>query len=349
MIRFNCDYGEGAHPKVMQKLADTNFEQTPGYGEDEYCVQAAELIRNECKNNDISVHFIVGGTQTNLIVIASALRTHQGVLSAASGHINVHETGSIEATGHKVLALPDEGGKIKAHQIEKYFLNHIHDESFEHIVQPKMVYISNPTEYGTLYNRDELIAISKVCQQYGLYLFMDGARMGYGLCAEGNDLDLPLITECCDVFYIGGTKVGALFGEAVVIKNDALKQDFRYIIKQRGAMLAKGRLLGLQFIALFEDGLYYEISKHANQLAKRIKTALLEEGYEPFFPSNTNQQFFILPNNLLSKLKEKYSYSTWGKYNDTHSVVRFCTSWATREDAVSALITDIQSYAKNDL
>jgi threonine aldolase len=346
MIRFNCDYGEGAHPRVLQKLADTNFEQTPGYGEDEYCAQAAELIRKECKREDVAVHFIVGGTQTNLIVIAAALRTHQGVISAASGHINVHETGSIEATGHKVISLPDDGGKITAQQIEKYYLDHIHDESFEHIVQPKMVYISNPTEYGTVYNRNELVSISNVCRQYGLYLYMDGARMGYGLCAEGNDLNLPFITECCDVFYIGGTKVGALFGEAVVIKNEELKKDFRYIIKQRGAMLAKGRLLGLQFLALFEDGLYYEISAHADQLAEKIKKAFLDEGYSPLFPSSTNQQFFILPNSLLGKLKEKYSFATWGKFDDTQSIVRFCTSWATKEESVSDLVADIHAYAQ---
>ena len=347
MIRFNCDYGEGAHPRVLEKLIETNFEQTPGYGEDIYCSRAADLIKKRCKRDDIAVHFIVGGTQTNLIVISAALRPHQCAISAVSGHINIHETGAIEATGHKVYVLPDIDGKITAEQIEQVYTDHINDENFEHIAQPKLVYISNPTEYGTIYSREELSAISQTCHKNGLYLFMDGARLGYGLCSKENNLDLPFITECCDIFYIGGTKVGALFGEAVVIVNNDLKKDFRYMIKQKGAMLAKGRLLGLQFLALFENNLYFEISDHTDQLAEKLKNTLLENGYPLLFPSPTNQQFPILPNNLLSVLKEKYSYSFCRKIDEDHSAVRFCTSWAIKEEAVSELIADIRAYSKS--
>ncbi len=346
MIRFNNDYSEGAHPKILEKLIQTNDEQTAGYGEDEYCHQAAGLIRKLCCNENADVHFIVGGTQTNLIVISAALRPHQCVLSASSGHISVHETGAIEATGHKVIALPDTDGKINAEQIEQTWLDHIHDESFEHITQPRLVYISNPTEYGTIYSKKELSEISRVCRKYGLYLYMDGARLGYGLCAKGNDLDLPFIAECCDVFYIGGTKIGALFGEAVVIGNEELKKDFRYIIKQRGAMLAKGRLLGLQFIALFEDNLYFEISEHVVALAEKVRDIFAENGYPFLYPSPTNQQFPILPDAVLPALKEKYAFSTWQKFDADHTVVRFCTSWATKEESVAALREDIRRLPK---
>ena len=254
MIRFNCDYSEGAHERILKKLAETNLEQTPGYGEDHYCAEAAGIIRRLCGREDAAVHFLVGGTQANLTVIASALRSHQGAVGAVTAHINVHETGSIEATGHKVLALPSEDGKITAEQVEELYQAHIRDESFEHTVQPKMVYISNPTELGTIYTRAEMENLYGVCRKYGLYLFVDGARLAYGLAAEGNDLDLKSLAASCDVFYIGGTKVGALFGEAVVILNDELKADFRYHIKQRGGMLAKGRLLGIQFGELLRDG-----------------------------------------------------------------------------------------------
>ena len=269
MIRFNCDYSEGAHERILKKLAETNLEQTPGYGEDHYCAEAAGIIRSLCGREDAAVHFLVGGTQANLTVIASALRSHQGAVGAVTAHINVHETGSIEATGHKVLALPSEDGKITAEQVEELYQAHIRDESFEHTVQPKMVYISNPTERGTIYTRAEMENLYGVCRKYGLYLCVDGARLAYGLAAEGNDLDLKSLAASCDVFYIGGTKVGALFGEAVVILNDELKADFRYHIKQRGGMLAKGRLLGIQFGELLRDGLYFELGAHADRLAAR--------------------------------------------------------------------------------
>lgn len=345
MILFQCDYNEGAHPKVMERLMETNLEQHVGYGEDARCAHAAELIRRACGDDTLAVHFLVGGTQTNMTVIDGALRSHQGVVSAQSGHINCHETGAVESLGHKVLALPHRDGKITAAQIAALCEEHRADASFEHTVQPKMVYISNPTEYGTLYGRQELQELSQVCRQYGLYLFMDGARLGYGLAAPDNELDLPFLAQTCDVFYIGGTKVGALFGEAVVIANEELKTDFRYLIKQKGGMLAKGRLLGVQFEALFENGLYMEISRHAIRLAEKLRAAF-EEMEVPFLVSNrTNQIFPILPDALLERLAEKYGFCYQERVDEEHSAVRFCTSWATPEENVDSLIADLKRLA----
>ena len=343
MIRFNCDYAEGAHERILQRLCGTNLVQTPGYGEDDYCVKAAGLIRQAIGREDAYVQFLVGGTQTNFTVIDAALRPHQGVISAVSGHINGHETGAVEACGHKILAVPGADGKVKAEQVEQLCEAHYKDASFEHMVQPKMVYISNPTEIGTLYTSQELLKLRQVCSKYGLYLFLDGARLGYGLMAEGNDLDLKQIAECCDVFYIGGTKVGALFGEAVVITNPDLKQDFRYIMKQKGAMLAKGRLLGIQFQTLFEDGLYFEISAHADRLAMKLKKAFEEHGCPFLADSVTNQQFPVFPDRELEELAKEFSFNYQERIDEEHSAVRFCTSWATREEDVDALIGRIQS------
>lgn len=342
MIRFNCDYAEGAHERILQKLLDTNLEQTPGYGEDIYCEQARELIRRECESPEAYVQFLVGGTQTNLTVIAAALRPHQGVIAAETGHINIHETGAIEASGHKVLAVPSKDGKVGADQVRRLCRDHYADESFEHMVQPGMVYISNPTEIGTIYDRKELEELKQACEEYGLYLFLDGARLGYGLTSRENDLDLPLLARCCDVFYIGGTKVGALFGEAVVISNPALKKDFRYMIKQRGGMLAKGRLLGIQFLELFTDGLYFEISASANRLAEKLKAAFLEHGCSFLIDSSTNQQFPVFKNTELEQLKRQFSFSFWEKVDEESSAVRFCTSWATREEDVEFLIQTLR-------
>ena len=346
MIYFNNDYSEGCHSCVLEKLIATNMEQTPGYGEDHYCREAADHIRRICENDSLSVHFLVGGTQTNMTVIAAALRPHQGVLCAESGHIHVHETGAVESTGHKVLSLPSSDGKITAQQIEKAVTAHYADGSFEHIVQPKMVYISNPTELGTIYSKAELTAISAVCRAHKLYLFLDGARLGYGLTAKGNDLTMADIARLCDVFYIGGTKVGALFGEAVVFSNLELSQDFRYLIKQRGGMLAKGRLLGVQFSALLEDGLYFEISKKANTLADRIRDTLDSLGYPYLVPGVTNQIFPILPDAVLEKLAKEFSFSEQERVDETHRAIRFCTSWATTEENVTALCEALRSYAK---
>lgn len=343
MIRFQCDYAEGAHPSILKKMEETNFEQTVGYGEDPHCDHARELIKKVCECPDADVHFLVGGTQANFTVIASILRPYQGALSAVTGHINAHETGAVEATGHKVLALPSEDGKITAAQVKEAYDAHWNDDTHEHIVQPGMVYISHPTENGTLYSKDELQALHDVCKECGLPLFVDGARMGYGVMSEAATLTLADIARLTDVFYIGGTKVGALFGEAVVITNPALKKDFRYMIKQNGGMLAKGRLLGIQFEVLFEDGLYFELGKHADKLAMRAKEAFINKGYALRYDSYTNQQFPILPNDHLEKLKEKYSFAFWEKIDEDHSAVRFCMSWATKEEYVDMLIEDIEA------
>ncbi len=289
---------------ILKRLEETNMEQTAGYGEDPYCESARRKIRELCESPEADVHFLVGGTQTNFTVISAILRPHQGVLAAQSGHINVHETGAVEATGHKVLTLPSTDGTICADQVREIWKEHWEDANHEHVVQPGMVYISHPTENGTLYSKEKLTELSKACQELGLPLFLDGARLGYGLMAETSDLTLADVAELTDVFYIGGTKVGALFGEAVVITNPALKQDFRYLIKQRGGMLAKGRLLGLQFETLFTDGLYFELGKRADELALRLKKAFLDKGYGLAYDSYTNQQFPILPEEHLEKLRE---------------------------------------------
>ena len=342
MIYFNNDYAEGCHPKVLEALTKTNFDQTPGYGEDVYCAQAAERIRTLCGREDAAVHFLVGGTQTNMTVIAAALRPHQGALCAVSGHIHVHETGAVEATGHKVLALPSADGKITAQQVRQAVEAHRNDGSFEHMVQPKLVYISNPTELGTLYTLAELTELSETCHELGLYLFLDGARLGYGLMAKGNDVSLPDIARLCDVFYIGGTKVGALFGEAAVITTPTLKEDFRYIIKQHGGMLAKGRLLGVQFDTLLMDNLYFEISAHADALADRLRDTLLSLDVPFLVPGVTNQLFPILPDVVLGKLSEKYVFCEQQRVDEAHRAVRFCTSWATKPEAVDALCNDLR-------
>lgn len=349
MIYFNSDYLEGAHPSVMARLNETNMVQTVGYGEDQYCAAAREKIRAVCQAPEADVHFLVGGTQTNTTVIASILRPWQGVLSADSGHINCHEAGAIESTGHKVITLPAAEGKITAQQVQDYVEWHRNDESTEHIVQPGMVYISNPTEDGTLYTKEELTDLSATCYDCGLCLFVDGARMAYGLASEANDLNLQDYANLCDVFYLGGTKCGALFGEAVIINNPDLDQDFRYAIKQHGAMLAKGRLLGLQFLALLngEDGTgsspYYTMAAKADRQAMRIRAAFEAKGCAMLFDSPTNQQFPILPNSWYNALSEKYAMTLTAKPDAEHTAVRFCTSWATRDEDVDALLADIAS------
>ena len=346
MIRFECDYAEGMHPAILDALIKTNEEQTPGYGVDTHCEHARELIKKACHREDVDVHFLVGGTQTNATIIAAGLRPYQGVLSAVTGHINVHETGAIESYGHKVLPLPSEDGKITAAQISEAWETHIHDGSFEHMVQPGMVYISQPTENGTLYSRKELQEISDVCRRAGLYLFVDGARCGYGLMAEGNDVMLPDLATLADVFYIGGTKVGAMFGEAVVITNPALKKDFRYFIKQHGAMLAKGRLLGIQFLTLFEEKRYFEISAHASRLAEKIHDELKDMGVKFYVDSPSNQQFVILPDAVLEKLKDDFAFEYQARVDDTHSAVRICTCWATKEENVEALLAALRGLLR---
>lgn len=339
MYQFQCDYSEGAHPRIMERLMETNLEQTVGYGMDEYCSKARELVSKAVGRDDVDVHFLVGGTQANATVISSVLRPYQGVICAASGHINVHETGAIEHSGHKVLALPAENGLLKASQIREAMQEHLAEDGPEHTVQPGMVYISFSSEVGTVYSLEQLKSISAVCREYGLPLFIDGARMGYGLMAEGGDVTLADIASLADVFYLGGTKQGALFGEAVVIVNETLKKDFRYNIKQNGGMLAKGRLLGIQFLTLFEDGLYFELSRHAVGLAMKIRDAFRAKGYAFLVDSPTNQQFPVLDNATMDRLSRDFRFSVWQKVDEGHTAVRFCTSWATKPEAVEALIS----------
>lgn len=339
MIRFESDYLEGALPEIMEALVRTNLEQTPGYGEDAHCENAARLIREKCAAPEAAVHFLVGGTQANLTVIAAALRPHQAVMAADTGHIAVHETGSIEATGHKVITLPSPDGKIRAEQIRERVEAHWADATHEHQPQPAMVYISQPTENGTVYSLAELEKISAVCREKGLILFVDGARLGVALACS--DVTLADLARLTDVFYIGGTKLGALFGEAVVITNPALGRDFRYVIKQRGGMFAKGRLLGVMFETLMSDGLYERTGAREVSLAMKLRAAFAEKGWPLMYDSPTNQQFPIVPDAALEKLAEKYSFSDWARTDEAHRAVRFCTSWATRPEDVDELTADI--------
>ena len=342
MIYFHNDYSEGCHEKVLEALTRTNLEQTPGYGTDDYCKEAAELIARACGREDLKVHFLVGGTQANLTVIAAALRPYQAAVCAVSGHINVHETGAVEATGHKVLGLPSADGRITAQQVRDLVAAHRANDSFEHENQPKMVYISNPTELGTLYSLKELEELSAACHDNGLYLFLDGARLGYGLVAKGNDVTLNDLARLCDVFYIGGTKVGALFGEAVVYSNPVLAEDFRYMIKRQGGMLAKGRLLGVQFKALFEDNLYFDIAGHAVRMADKIRSVFDEMGVPYLVSGVTNQIFPILSDEFLAELGKNFMFTEMERVDENHRCVRFCTSWASTEEKVDALCRELK-------
>ena len=346
MIYFNSDYLEGAHPALLEKLNETNMVQTVGYGEDEYCAAAREKIKAACQAPEADVHFLVGGTQTNTTVIAAILRPWQGVLSAVSGHINCHEAGAIESTGHKVITLPTTNGKITAQQVRDYVEWHKHDESTEHIVQPGMVYISHPTEGGTLYTKAELTELYGTCREYGLPLFIDGARLGYGLMADESDMTLPELARLCDVFYIGGTKVGALFGEAVVIMNESLKKDFRFIMKQRGGRMAKGRLLGVQFDSLVTDDLYFKTARHAIEMAHQIRDIFVSAGYPLLFDSPTNQQYPIMPDTELAEIGKRFGYEYWERVDADHSGVRFCASWATKQEHVDALREAVNALKK---
>ena len=343
MIYFTSDYTEGCHERILKRMTETNLEQTPGYGTDHHCANAARYIKQACGREDLDVHFLVGGTQTNLTLIDAALRPHQGAVCAESGHIHIHETGAVEATGHKCLTLPSSDGKITAEQVANLVHLHRIDESMEHTVQPGLVYISNPTEYGTIYSKAELERLSAVCRENGLFLFLDGARLGYGLRCRENDVTLADLANLCDAFYIGGTKVGALFGEALVLTHPALKRDFRYLIKQHGGMLAKGRLLGVQFDALMEDDLYFHIAAHADRLADRMREKFQSLGVPFLVESTTNQLFPILSDAILEKLAGKYVFCEQERVDETHRAVRFCTSWATSEENVEALCADLDA------
>lgn len=345
MISFASDYLEGAHPSVMEALMRTNMEQLPGYGSDPYCERAKEKIRKACGTENAEVFFISGGTQTNMTVITSILRSYQGVVAAQTGHISVHEAGAIEAGGHKVITLPHHEGKISAGDLKDLLDRFYGDETYDHMVFPGMVYISHPTEYGTLYTLRELKEISEVCRENHLPLYMDGARLGYGLASLQTDVSLKDVAELCDVFYIGGTKVGALCGEAVVFSGMKAPDHFFTTVKQRGALLAKGRVLGVQFDALFTDDLYMKISRHAILMAEKLKDALREAGIPFFKDSPTNQQFVILENDMMEKLSSKVSFSFWEKYDETHTVVRFATSWATTEEQIDQLRAAFSAFA----
>ena len=337
-MKFNCDYMEGVHPRILERLVETNLEQTAGYGNDPYCVSAKKKILEACQCPDGEVHFLVGGTQTNATVIAALLHMYDGVLAAETGHVNVHEAGAIEYTGHKVLTLPQKDGKISAESVENYLKWFYADENHEHMVQPGMVYLTHPTEYGTLYTAEELKAIHGICQRYAIPLYVDGARLGYALAARKTDVTLPVLAQNCDIFYIGGTKVGAFCGEAVVIPKKGLIPKFFTTIKQHGALLAKGRLIGIQFDTLFTDVLYQEISAHAIRMADKLKKALMEKGYTMYLDSPTNQQFVLLDNKKKKELLEQVDFDFFENYDSEHTVMRFVTSWATREEDVDRLI-----------
>ncbi|MEG1060376.1 MAG: aminotransferase class I/II-fold pyridoxal phosphate-dependent enzyme [Oscillospiraceae bacterium] len=349
MYTFINDYSEGAHERIIDALVKTNRNQTCGYGMDEYCAEARELIKKKLNNDDSIIHFLVGGTQTNMTVIAALLRAHQGVISAVSGHINVHETGAVEATGHKVLTIPTDNGKITAEQVNRLISAHYADSSAEHTVQPGMVYISNPTEVGTIYSVSELTELKKVCEKYEIPLFLDGARLGCALASESNDLNWNDLTRLTDVFYIGGTKMGALFGEALIFNSPALEKDFRYFIKQRGGMLAKGRMLGIQFAELFRDDLYLELAAHADRLAKKLTDAVRAMGYAFFSDSPTNQVFPILPKSVIEALRENYGFEFWQNIDETHDAIRLVTSWATDETNVDEFTDTLARLTKENI
>lgn len=337
MISFASDYIAGAHPEIIRRLTETNLENLSGYGTDKYCTLAAEKIRAACKNDDADIFFLVGGTQTNQIIISTMLKPYEGVIAARTGHVSVHEAGAIEHSGHKVLELEGSDGKLSAQSVADYIDNFYADGNHEHMVFPGMVYISFPTEYGTLYSLDELRALSEVCRSRNIPLFIDGARLGYGLASRCNDVTLADIAGLCDVFYIGGTKVGALCGEAVVYTHRNMPAHFVAQVKQHGALLAKGRLLGIQFDTLFTDDLYSKISAHAIEMAEKLKKLFHDKGYRFFLESPTNQQFIILGNDKLCELEKNVEVSFWERYDETHTVVRFATSWSTTDEQLGEL------------
>ena len=346
MISFESDYICGAHPDVLRKLTETNLEALPGYGSDPYCESAKNRIRNLIGIPDAEIFFLAGGTQTNAVVISTMLSDYEGVLAAATGHVSTHEAGAIEYTGHEVLELPQADGKIVPEVLARYLADYYADENHEHMVFPGMVYLSHPTEYGTLYSKAELTRISEICRQYRLSLFLDGARLGYGLMSRETDLGLRDIAALCDVFYIGGTKVGALCGEAVVFTRGNMPKHFLTSVKKRGALLAKGRLLGVQFDALFTDDLYFRISRHAIEMAEEMKEIFRRHGLPFSIQSPTNQQFVILENGQMERLARKLAFSFWEKRDETHTVVRFATSWSTTPEDLAALDEALKEEAR---
>ncbi|MBR2561954.1 MAG: low specificity L-threonine aldolase [Eubacterium sp.] len=343
MISFESDYTTGAHPEILKHLQETNFEPLTGYGADIYCERAKDKIRAACGLDSADVEFLVGGTQTNAVVISTMLADYEGVLAAKTGHVSTHEAGAIEYTGHEVLELPQKSGKIQAEDLQKWLMEFYADDNHEHMTFPGMVYLSHPTEYGTLYSKAELTAVSDICRAYSIPLYLDGARLGYGLMSRNTDLTLKDIARLCDVFYIGGTKVGALCGEAVVFTRHNKPAHFLTSIKRRGALLAKGRLLGIQFDTLFTNDLYFDISRHAIAMAERLKEVIRKSGLPFFLETPTNQQFVILENGQMKKLAEQVQFSFWEKYDEEHTVVRFATSWSTTEEDLKALEKELKA------
>ena len=341
MYSFKNDYSEGAHPNILKSLIRTNEEQTSGYGEDVYTEKAKSLIKEQVGREDVAVHFLVGGTQTNLTAISAFLRPHEAAIAAHSGHIAVHETGAIEATGHKVLTAETENGKLTVCKIQELIEGHCD----EHMVKPKLVYISNSTEVGTIYFKKELEALSDYCKKQGLLLFLDGARLGSALMSKENDVTLNDLARLTDAFYIGGTKNGALMGEALIIVKESLKEDFRYLIKQKGGLLAKGRILSLGFIELFTDNLFFELAAHANLMAEKLTKGIEAAGFNFLSASSTNQVFPIFPNKVIECLREKYDFSIWEKVDEDHTAVRLVTSWATEEVCVEAFNQDLKNIS----
>ena len=346
VLSFENDYIEGCHEKILEALYKTNYEKLSGYGSDFYSESAKKKIKSALKCEDCDIFFLVGGTQTNQIVIDTMLDSHEGVISADTGHISCHEAGAIEYTGHKIFSLPNNLGKIRSNDVERLIVNFETDKNNSHMVAPKMVYISNPTEYGTLYSMNELTEISSICRDHGLYLYLDGARLGYGLEAHTNDLDISDIARLCDAFYIGGTKIGALCGEAVVFKKDAVPKAFVTKIKQHGALLAKGRLTGIQFDVLFTDELYFKISRHAIEMADKLKAIFLKEGFSLHIDSPTNQIFPIIDNDIYDELYEKVRFCYWEPAGCGKTVVRFATSWATKEEDILTLAGILKDLKK---
>ena len=338
MLYFANDYTEGACKEILDAFLRTNDEKLPGYGTDKYTLSAEEKIKKACKNKNVDVYLLTGGTQTNAVVIDALLESYEGAVAAETGHINVHESGAIEFTGHKVMPLPQHEGKINAVELRKFIETFYNDQNHQHMVYPGMIYISHPTEYGTLYTKEDLRELSKVCRDYGIPLFVDGARLGYGLMAKNTDVTLEVLCELCDVFYIGGTKIGALSGEAIVFTHNNTPKNFVTFIKQHGALLAKGRLLGVQFDTLFTDDLYFRISKHAIEMSEILKRELAEKGYRFYFESPTNQQFVIVENSKMEELSKRVVFSFWEKYDENHTVIRFATSWATKKEDVIKLM-----------
>jgi threonine aldolase len=342
MYSFRNDYSEGAHPRIIKALAESNMEQSEGYGEDKYTKEAIELLKLRIKRDDIDIHLFPGGTQTNLTAISAFLKPHEAAIAAKTGHILVHETGAIEATGHKIISVEVNDGKLTSDQVKMVLEAH----TDEHMVKPKLVYISNATEIGSIYTKEELTALSSFCRENSLLLYMDGARLGSALCSERNDMELYHIANLADAFYIGGTKNGALIGEALVICKDSLKDDFRFHIKQKGALLAKGRLLGIQFLELFKDDLYFNLAGHANRMAKLLTEGISAAGYEFMLKSPSNQVFPIFPNKVIERLQESYAFYIWQKSDEENSAVRLVTSWASEEVKINEFIKHLNNITR---